>query len=310
MTNWLVYSPFSKNSFWGQLSDQLNRTNETVSESDPLFLSINEIVQDKGKKGFYLGHWSKVDAQFELAIHPTSKNLIAIKPNTSTADENPFQRIIDTTKIKEWLEEYDWVGFGYIILPESINRYTAMTRSTYYTRNSDSDFVLLETNKKILDEVTQATQTWFIATKAADDLIVMFCHPDVIVPGKIEYQIDNNGDTYYCYLHENFDYFDMVLKPSFNNSIIAGDTIYSKEEWIDVSWGTGSFLNENTAITINPPKPFEILTDLAYTSTDTGMRIKNQKGSLTLKYKVSAFLKPSMRANSIGLIEKHYIILG
>jgi hypothetical protein len=314
MTNWIIYSPFSKNSIWGQLTDQMNRTDVTVTPSKKTtdwYLSINDTEHGVGKTGLYMGHWSKVDSQFQLDLHPTTKNLIAIKPNSLPNDENRFQKTIDTDKIKSWLEEYEWVGFGYIIVPEQVDRFRAMERTTYYTRNKDHDFLILPTGQTITDQKIQPIQTWFVAVKASPDLIVIFCHPDVLTPNyAIDYKTDINGDQYFCYLHENFDFYDMILKPKFTNALVAGDTLFSKDEWIDIEWGAGSYFNENINIGYDSPKPIEIITDNVYTETVNGIRVQNQKGGLTIKYQVANFLKPSIRSDLNGWIEKNYIILG
>jgi hypothetical protein len=307
MTNWLIYSPFSKHSFWGKLTEQMNRTDAT-DDQQSYYLSINEAG---AKTGMFMAHWNKVDSQFHLDLHAVDRNLIVIQPNSQTNNENPFQREINTEQIKQWLETYNWIGFGYIIAPKSTSRYEAMTNSVYYTRDSESNFVLLSTNQRVEEQAFQPVQTWFIVTKATADLNVIFCHPDVIVPSfGIEYQIDNNGDTYYTYQHEDFNYFDLVLKPKATGATIVDSTIYSTAEYIDLTWSAASHLSNNTKVNTISHAPTEIVTDLEYTLTANGIKIKNQKGLLTLKYNIPSMLCPSIIVDELGKIEKNYIILG
>lgn len=313
MTNWLIYAPFSKHSFWGKITDQMNRTNETVAPENrgaTYYRSINDSTTD-GKRGLSISHWNKSDAQFELMIHPTTNELSAVRPSSRQVEDNEFTRPIDTEQIKQWLETYEWIALGYIIVPGLVDKFTAMDKSVYYTRDADSNFMVVETGQTILEDTHQPIQTWFTITKASDDFYVMFCHPDVTIPNfELDYKTDQFENTYFTYLHEDFDFFEMTLKPKFTNAVLAGDTLYSKDEYIDVEWGAGSFLANNTLINLNSPKPFEIVTDLAYNITDKGIRIANQKGMFTIKYKVTSFLKPNIQVDQLGSIEKNYIILG
>ena len=313
MINWLIYAPFSKHSFWGKITDQMNRTHETITPGNrtlTYYRSINDSDHD-GKRGFAISHWNARDAQFEIAVHPATQELTAIPPSSRNVEDNEFTLPIKTEQIKEWLETHEWVGFGYIIVPQMVSRYGAMEKSVYFTRDKDSNFLLLETGETIVEDAHQPIQTWFTATKASADLYVMFCHPDVLGPTfDIDYKQDRFQNTYFTYLNEDFDFFEIGLKPKFNNAILAGDALYSKDEWIDIEWGAGSFLANNTLIDLNSPKPFEIATDLAYNITDKGIRIANQKGVFTIKYRVKGFLKPNIQVDQLGSIEKNYIILG
>jgi hypothetical protein len=313
MTNWLIYSPFSKHSFWGKITDQMNRTSETVvpkNKTSAYFRSINDSDTD-GKRGLAISHWAKGDAQFELMMHPATQQLTVLRPSSKNVEENEFIRSIDTEKIKQHLETHEWVAFGYIIVPSMVDRFGALDKSVYYTRDADANFLIADSGKIIVEDVHQPIQTWFTVTKASDDLYVMFCHPDVIIPNfEIDYKQDCFQNQYFTYLHEDFDFFEMGLKPKFTNAILAGDTVYSKDEFINIEWGAGSFLANNTLMDIKYPEPIEIVTDLVYTTTDTGIKIANQKGVVTLKYKVTSFLKPNIQVDQLGSIEKNYIILG
>lgn len=314
MKNWLVYSPFSKHTLWNKLTDQLNRTNQvgTTRFSDiEYYVSINETEPTEGPKGVYLSSWSKQDYQFMLDMNRETKELIVIRPNSVDADNNPFKRELDTAQLAVWLEEYDWVAFGYIIAPEGIDRFQAMNRSIFYTRDTEGNFISLTESKMFTNECSQPAQHWFIATKASDDLNLIFCHPDILIPNfGLEYQTDKNGDIYYTYLEENFDYFNIALKPASTHGKIIDNVIYSTNKFIDLNWSQGSHVALNIDSRIGPVSPVSISTNLAYTTTDTGISVENKKGTITLKYNVTSLLGPSMKVNELGTIEKTYLILG
>ena len=314
MKNWLVYSPFSKHTFWNKLTDQLNKTNQvglTKFSNAEYYVSINEMEPNVGKKGVYLSSWSKHDSQFMLSMNINTKELVVIRPNNVSTDDNPFKRELDTLQLSEWLEKYEWVAFGYIIIPEGVDRFAAMNRSIFYTRDVDGTFINLTDGISTVEELSQPTQHWFIATKASDDLNVVFCHPDILIPDfSIEYQTDKNGDTYYTYLEENFDYFNIALKPSTTYGNIIDNIIYSTDDYIDLNWSKGSHVVLNIDSQIKPVEPTTITTSLNYESTDTGIKIENKKGLITLIYKVSNLLGPSILVSDLGTIKKTYLILG
>jgi hypothetical protein len=313
MTNWLLYSPFSKNSFWNKITDQMNRTNQSIipkNKTTAYYLSIND-NSPTSKRGLSISHWNKGDAQFELMVHPTSQQLTVVRPSSRTVEENEFINPIDTEQIKKWLETYEWIALGYIIVPGMVDRFSAMEKSVYYTRDAESNFVIVKTGQIIVEDRHQPIQTWFTITKASNDLYVMFCHPDVVIPNfEIDYKQDQYQNTYFTYMHEDFDFFEIGLKPKFTNAILAGDTIYSRDEWIDIEWGAGSFLANDTSVELSSLKPVDIITDLVYSVTDNGIKITNKKGFLKVKYKVTSFLKPSIQIDQLGIIEKNYVILG
>ena len=314
MKNWLVYAPFSKHTLWNKLTDQLNRTSQvgtTQFSNTEYYVSINETAPNIGKKGMYLSSWSKQDYQFMLDINTATKELMVIRPNSVDADNNPFKRILDSAQLSRWVDEHDWVAFGYIIVPEGVDRFRAMLNSVFYTRDASGNFVNLTTGAVISNEFTQPAQHWFIATKASNDLNIIFCHPDILIPNfGIEYQTDANGDTYYTYLEENFDYSDIALKPSSTSGKIIDNIIYSSSEDIDLNWSTGSHVALNIDSRIALVAPTSIITLLDYETTDSGIKIKNKKGLVTLKYTVTSLLCPSMKVSDLGTIEKTYLILG
>ena len=314
MKNWLIYSPFSKHTLWNKLADQLNRTNQvgtTKFSNTEYYISINETSPNVGKTGVYLSSWSKQDSQFMLDINSETRELIVIRPNSRDSNDNPFQRPIDTVQLSQWLEDYEWVAFGYIIVPEGVDRFAAMERSVFYTRDIEGNFISLSDNKIVTEQSFQPAQHWFIATKASKDLNLIFCHPDILIPNfGIEYQTDKNDNTYYTFLEEQFDYFDIALKPSSSAAEIFDNVVYSTSEWVDLNWSQGSHVAVNIDSNILPVEPTEITTTLEYERTGTGIKIRNQKGLLILKYKVSSLLGPSMKVSELGTIEKHYIILG
>jgi hypothetical protein len=309
MSSWLIFSPFSKHSFWNKITEQTNKTNTVgvLGTEKNYYLSVNESTDPK----VFLSHWTKNDSQFILDLNPATRELIVIRPNSQPNEENPFQRAIDTPQLKSWLEQYDWVGFGYIIVPDGVDRYRAMTDSVFYTRDAESNLLILSTGEVFDKTMFQPIQHWFLAARASEDLNVLFCHPDILVPSfNIEYQVDNFGDIYYTYMDETFNWFDIALKPSSKNAVIADGVIYSDSEYIELDWGQGSHFYCNTNMQIPAIGPAEIESVIPYETTQYGIKIKNQKGTVTIKYKVPSMLNPSILVNELGIIEKKYIILG
>lgn len=314
MKNWLLYSPFSKHSFWNKITEQLNKTDQIgqAKFSDlQYYVSINETEPTIGKRGVYLSSWSKQDSQFMLDINSETQELVVIRPNNNEVNENPFKRTVDTEQIAYWLEHYEWVAFGYIIVPEGVNKFQAMERSMYYTRDTQGTFISLSGNCSVKEEIFQPVQHWFVATKATDDLIIVFCHPDILIPNfGIDYQTDKNNNTYFTYLEETFNYFDIALAPKISNAIITDGVIYSNNEYIDIEWSSNSLLSNTVGSIIKPIIPTNIITEIPYEPVDNGIKIKNLKGAITLKYTVSSLLSPSMKVSELGNIKKTYIILG
>jgi hypothetical protein len=313
MTNWIVYSPFSKHAFWNKISEQLNRTDDTVAagvDNDLYYVSINETYPGTGKRGTYLLHWSRAESMFNLELSNTDE-LILKKPLNFQNPGEEFSRTVDTENLKKWLETYEWIGFGYIIANEGVNRYTAVERSVYYTRNDEGHLIILDQNETRSEVTNQAIQHWFLATKASADMYIMYCHPDCVIPTQyLEYQTDKYDNFYYTSIEEDFNYFDLVLKPTVTNATMVNDVIYSEKEFIEMRWSEGSHLLNNTTVNFTPVAPDEVTTDLKYELSENGIRIENRRGPFTVKYKVTGLIKPSMRVSEHGTIEKTYLVLG
>lgn len=314
MSHWIIYSPLSKHAFWNQATDQLNRTNQTVAgaaNGEEFFVSINETYPGEGKKGVRLLHWSKADVMFNLKIDEESQSLTMLKPLNFHNPGNEFQRSIDTENIKKWLEEYNWVGFGYIITPDPVDRYTAVNKSVYYTRNNDYDLVVLDKDMIFKEEKDQAIQHWFLVTKAAEDLYVIFCHPDCVIPiQEIDYHKDKHDNLYISFLEESFDYYDLMLRPMIINAEEIDHTLIGGGSTIDFKWSFNSRFFREQALNASPIKPTEIITTLNYQADDFGMTVENKRGIVTLRYKVRDLIEPNMNAKKIGMIERKYLILG
>jgi hypothetical protein len=312
MNNWIVYSPFSKHSFWYKLAEQLNRTTDTVlggKDNDQYYVSINENYPGTGKKGMNLLHWSRAETMFHLEL--LNQELTLKKPLNFQNLGEEFSRSIDTENLKVWLNTYEWVGFGYIIEADGVNRYTAVEKSVYYTRNDNGDFIVLDKDTIRNEETSQAIQHWFLATKGSDNLYVLFCHPDCVIPTQqLEYNTDKYNNKYFNYIEEEFNYFNLVLKPGIINGQLINDVIYGHGEFINLEWSAGSHFLNNTNAVFPPISPIEIITNLDYELLEKGVKIKNRKGTFTVKYKVTGLIKPSMRVSEHGTIEKTYLVLG
>jgi hypothetical protein len=314
MSKWLLYAPFSKHSFWGELTDQLNRTNDTFvfpSTGIEYYLDIDEQRHDTPKPGVRIMHWNKLDSQFVIDFDTETNELIVVKPLGASGDQS-FKRNIDTNKLKTHLEKYDWVAFGYISQSSPVDRYTAMQQSVYYSRDKDSNFVFLDNGAVVTDNIKSSIQTWFMACKVTDSMYVIFCHPDVLSPTfNVEYQRDCNGDDYYVYRYEEFDFFEIALRPNTPNAKNIKDTIFTTDAFITMDWSKGSFLYNKTAMALATIiAPTEIITDIPYELTDNGIQLANQRGIVTLKYKMSGLLNPSLAVNELGTITHDYLILG
>lgn len=314
MSKWLLYAPFSKHSFWGELTDQLNRTNDTFvfpNTGIEYYLDIDEQRHDTPKPGVRIMHWNKLDSQFVIDFDVETNELIVVKPLGANGDQS-FKRKLDTDKLKKHLEDYDWVAFGYISQPDPVDRYTAMQQSVYYTRDKDSNFVFLDSGTVVSDNIRSSIQTWFMACKVTESMYVIFCHPDVLAPTfNVEYQRDQNGDDYYVYRYEAFDFFEVALRPSTPDAKNINDTIFSTDNYLTMEWSKGSFLFNKTAMALATIiAPTEIITDIPYELTDNGIQLKNQRGIVTLKYKLSGLLNPSLAVKELGTITHDYLILG
>lgn len=303
----------SKHAYWNQATDQLNRTDETspvTANGESFFVSINDTFLVQGKKGLKMLHWSRAEVMFNLKVSQENRDLILLKPLNFQNPGDEFHRVIDTENIKKWLEEYNWVGFGYIITPDPVNRYTAVNKSVYYTRNKNFDLVILDKGMIVNEEKDQAVQHWFLATKAADDLYVLFCHPDCVIPTQLDYVKDKHDNLYISYLEENFDYYDLMLRPMITGADEINHVLLSDESTIDFKWSYNSRFFREQIFNSSAIAPNEIVTKLNYEVTEFGIKIENKRGTITLKYKVRDLIEPNMNAKKIGVIEKTYIILG
>lgn len=314
MSKWLIYSPFSKHSFWGALTDQLNRTNDTYvfpNTGIEYYLDIDEQRHDTPKPGVRIMHWNKLDSQFLIDFDHETQELIVVKPLGSNGDQS-FKRKLDTDKLKQHLKTYDWVAFGYISQPDPVDRYTAMQNSVYFSRDKDSNFVFVDTGTAVTTNIKSSIQTWFMACKVTDDLYTIFCHPDVVSPTfNVEYQRDCNGDDFYVYRYEDFDFFEIALRPSTPDAKNINDTVFTTDNYLTMEWSKGSFLFNKTAMALATViAPTEIITDIPYELTDNGIQLANQRGVVTLKYKMSRLLNPSLAVNELGTITHDYLILG
>jgi hypothetical protein len=314
MSNWVIYSSFSKHAFWNKLTEQLNRTNQTASvvgTDQEYFVTINEVGHATGKQGVNLLHWTKMDHHFKLDISEESRDFVIVQPSNERVEDNPFKRIIDTAQLEQWLSLHEWVGFGYVMTPGVVDKYQAMERSRYYTRDQDSNFVVLSNNETYTEITEQPIQHWFIASRAANGLYIIYCHPDILIPHfGIDYQQDKNNNTFYTYLEESFDYYDLFLKPKAQNATIVNDVIYSKDEWIILDFSKASHFCVNSNAVLEPIAPSVITTDIQYEVSNTQLKIKNTKGVVTVKYNVPILVKPSILVKEAGIIERTYIILG
>ena len=151
-----------------------------------------------------------------------------------------------------------------------------------------------------------------MACKVTDDLYTIFCHPDVVSPTfNVEYQRDCNGDDFYVYRYESFDFFEIALRPSTPDAKNINDTVFTANEYISMEWSKGSFLFNKTSMSLATIiAPTEIITDIPYELTDNGIQLTNQRGVVTLKYKMSGLLNPSLAVNELGTITHDYLILG
>jgi hypothetical protein len=78
-----------------------------------------------------------------------------------------------------------------------------------------------------------------------------------------------------------------------------------------MDWSKGSFLFNKTSMALATIiAPTEIVTDIPYEQTDTGIQLANQRGIVSLKYKMSGLLNPSLAVSELGTITHDYLILG
>lgn len=138
-------------------------------------------------------------------------------------------KTISLSKIREILEEYEWVGVGHIF--SNVNHFDAnepIARANYYVRDTDTLKLKLIGADNQPEEHTNVSAITFAVFKKTknDDIYMGFVNPNLVkYHNLLEESVGNNTIR----VLDN-DIEENLLKPEISGGVVVGDAIYSEDK--------------------------------------------------------------------------------